>query len=514
MNTHSEDISRETLWAYASADVRAAVAEELRYGRPDRLLDKAAAGLAVICAEQLKQHYGGVYGRRVVLLVGTGNNGADALLAGVLLRRRGVRIDAILTGESAYLPGIRKLTAARGNFIYSRDITHAKNAVCNADLIVDGIVGESGVGGLRGFAGELVTEIPREKLVIAVDLPSGVDPDCGEISGQHVRADMTVVFGAWKPCLLLPPASDAAGKLRFVDVRLPAMTAKPLVRRLGAREISASWPVPDRNAHKYSRGVVGIIAGSRQYPGAAVLAALGAVQSGAAGITRFIGPDTVTAHVLNAVPEIVPGKGPVDAWLLGSGVTDDPEQDRAIESALHSGLPCVVDAGALHACVQARRANTGLAPADRLVLTPHLGELARMLEWIDQPATPADIAANPRHYGIQVARALDATTLIKGPVTLIVRPDGLTASQNQAPAWLATAGAGDVLAGILAALLAAGLCAFDAAELAAYIHGRAATHSHGQNHAGPLTASAVAHALPAVIGQTIQPERQFICGAD
>jgi len=494
-----------TSWtAYRAADVQDAVAAELKTGRPDRLLRKAAAGLAVVCAEELQGRYGSVYGRRVAMLVGTGKNGADALLAGIRLRRRGAKVDAVLTGATAYEPGIVGLRAVGGRIIRVADRKSALEAIRSAELLVDGIIGESGVGGLRDRAAELVAAIPPATPVVAVDLPSGIDPDTGETPGVAARADITVTFGAAKACALLPPAANAIGVLRFVDVGLPEFTAEPIARRLSSRDIGARWPVPPRVAHKYTRGVLGIVAGSDTYPGAAVLAVLGAVQSGAAGIVRFIGPPGVTTQVLTTAPESVPGIGQVQAWLLGSGVEDDPDQDKAIDEAMMSGLPCVVDAGALEACVQRRLTSERAARADRILLTPHAGEMARIMGWLGQSTTRAEIESRPLHYGHAIARALDVTVLVKGPTTIIVEPSGFAASQAEAPPWLATAGAGDVLAGLAGALMAAGVSALDAGEFAAHVHGRAAAHaSCTYGGGGPITASAVAHALPEVIGALV-----------
>ncbi|WP_280489450.1 NAD(P)H-hydrate epimerase [Nocardia carnea] len=186
-----------TKWAYPSAEVKATVAKELQTGPPDRLLRKAAAGLAIVVAEELQRRHGGVYGHRIAMLVGTGNNGADALLAGIRLRRQGVQVDAVLTGDTVYEPGAQRLRRARGNLIPGAEVDRAVEALRAADLILDGIIGESGAGGLYGTGAELVNSIPADTPVISVDLPSGVDPDSGEINGTHVRADLTVVFAAW-----------------------------------------------------------------------------------------------------------------------------------------------------------------------------------------------------------------------------------------------------------------------------------------------------------------------------
>ena len=465
----------------------------------DVLIRKAAAGLAVVCADVLRERHGGVNGRRVVLLVGTGKNGADALVAGVHLRSRGASVEALLVGGEAYRPGLAALSAGHGITIDARsDEGRARSlsALAGADLVVDGIVGDRGSGGLRTPADALVAAIPADVPVVAVDLPSGVDPDTGEISGPHVRADVTVTFGSFKPCLFLPPASYVVGRLVFVDVGLAGeLPAQPLVRRLTRVGAAARWPVPARTDHKYTRGVLGVIAGSDTYPGAAVLAALGAVRAGV-GIVRFIGPPRVTDHVLMAVPEAVPGLGRVQAWLLGSGVESDPEQDSAIGQALDSGLPCVVDAGALEQCVKRRAAGSRSIGAGGVLMTPHAGELARMLDLLGHGVSRTEVEARPMHHALWLAREVDATVLLKGPTTLIASPAGWLFSQNDGPSWMATAGSGDVLAGTAGALMATGVGAMDAGAMSALVHGLAGARASG---GGPIGAGKIAEATPGTV---------------
>ena len=484
--------------------MQAAVSRVLTRSRSDdTLIRKAAAGLAVVCAEVLRERTGGVNGRRVVLLVGTGNNGADALVAGVHLRRRGAKVDALLMGADAYRPGLTALNASHGTMIDARSDagrTAGRSALALADLVVDGIVGERGAGGLRAPADELVAAIPPGVPVVAVDLPSGVDPDSGEVSGPHVRADVTVTFGSLKPCLLLPPASHAAGRLVFVDVGLAGeLPTEPLVRRLSPYGVAARWPVPARTDHKYTRGVLGVVAGSDTYPGAAVLAALGAVRAGV-GIVRYVGPRRVTDHVLMAVPEAVPGLGRVQAWLLGSGVESDAEQDSAISQALDSGLPCVVDAGALEECVRSRAAGSRPVGADGILMTPHAGELARMLDMLGHGVKRSEVEDRPMFHALWLAREVEATVLLKGSTTLIASPAGHLLSQSDGPSWLATAGSGDVLAGIAGALMASGVGAMDAGAMAALVHGLAGARASG---GGPIAASGIAEATPATIADLL-----------
>ena len=490
----------EVLSAHRCADVRSTVSRVLSRARSDDvLIRRAAAGLAVVCAEVLRERCGGVNGRRVVLLVGSGNNGADALIAGVNLRSRGAKVDALLVGRDAYGPGVAELSACHGALVDARSDAGRMSALSvlgGADLVVDGVVGDRGSGGLRSPADELVAGIPVGVPVVAVDLPSGVDPDTGELSGPHVRADVTVTFGSFKPCLFVPPASHAAGRLVFVDVGLAGdLPARPLVGRLTPLGVASRWPVPAQIDHKYTRGVLGVIAGSDTYPGAAVLAALGAVRAGV-GIVRYVGPPRVTDHVLMAVPEAVPGLGQVQAWLLGSGVEADTRQDDAIGNALDSGLPCVVDAGALEECVRRRTAGARSINADGILMTPHAGELARMLDLLGYDVKRTDVEARPMFHALWLAREADATVLLKGATTLIAGTDGSLYSQNDGPPWMATAGSGDVLAGIAGALMAAGVGAQDAGAMAASVHGLAGARASG---GGPIAAGDIARATPATV---------------
>ncbi len=488
----------EVLSAVPSDDLRDAERRTLA-GRPDgMLMDRAAARLASICAQRLQSRFGGVYGRRVVLLVGTGNNGGDALLAGGHLRARGAQVSALLIGDVAHERGVRAFLSAGGQVHRIADgiDPRATAALAAAELVLDGIAGISGKPGLRGVAEAIVEAIPRAAVVLALDLPSGVDPENGETPDSHVVAHATVAFGALHPCLLLPPAAHAAGEVIFADVGVTgALRSEPVVQRLTSVGVGRRWPVPKRSDHKYTRGVLGIVAGSDTYPGAAVLAVAGAVRAGV-GVARYVGPARVTDQVLRARPEAVPGVGRVQAWLLGSGVEDDATQDEAIETALTSGLPCVVDAGALDACVQKRAAGAMPAPASSILLTPHAGELVRALGVLGHTVSRPEVEARPYHHVRWLAREIEATVLLKGSTTLIAAPDGPVYSQADGPAWMATAGSGDVLAGIAGMLLAAGLDACEAGAMAALVHGQAGARACG---GGPLAAIDIADAIPAVV---------------
>ena len=486
--------------AWTVAENRAAEEIALALVPPGALMQRAAAGLATVCAGELRRRHGGVSGRHVVLLVGGGNNGGDALFAGERLARRGARVDAVLLSPGrAHRAGLAALQAAGGRL---RDRVDPQ-----ANLVVDGIVGLGASMGLRPDAASVVAQIPEHATVVAVDLPSGVDPDGGELPQpdpdgrrRHVTADVTVTFGAEKGCLLLPPADAAAGRVQLVDIGLgPLLTTRPLVERLDGADAAARWPVPGRAAHKYTRGVLGVIAGSGTFPGAAVLATSGAIRAGV-GMVRYLGPSAAASAVLAARPETVAVSGRVQAWLVGSGI--DPERDAdqvdAARAAIGDGLPTVVDAGGLDQVEASDRRRP-------LLLTPHAGELAALLTRLGERVTRDQVEAAPLRHARTAVELTGATVLVKGATTLVVDPPGQgrcgeVRSQADATPWLATAGAGDVLAGVAGALLAAGLSPVDAGSLATLVHGRAARSAA---RGGPLAALDVADAVPVAVRELL-----------
>jgi hydroxyethylthiazole kinase-like uncharacterized protein yjeF len=493
--------------AWSVADNRAAEGTRLAQVPDGALMQRAAAGLAAVCARELRRRTGGVSGRRVVLLVGAGNNGGDALWAGARLAARGARVDAVLLAglERTHAEGLAALRAAGGRAAPAGGRTGEAGRAVPADtrMVIDGIVGLGGSAGLREQAAAVVAGIPSGVCMVAVDLPSGVDPDTGELPppgdlgrARHVVADVTVTFGALKPCLLLPPASRAAGRVELVDIGLgPLLTTPPAIERLQTTDAAALWPVPAATGHKYARGVLGVIAGSDTYPGAAVLAMGGALRAGV-GMARYLGPAHARRAVLAAWPEAVPAQGQVQAWLVGPGLdpgTVDGQAD-AVRAALASGLPVVADAGALPLLPPRCSPVT--------LITPHAGELAALLTTRGEATGREAVEARPLEHARRAAELTGATVLLKGSTTLIVPPDGPVRSQADGTPWLATAGAGDVLAGVIGALLAAGLDPLDAGSLAALVHGRSARLAAD---GGPITAGDVAHALPAAARAVLSP---------
>ncbi|MEU6120484.1 NAD(P)H-hydrate dehydratase [Streptomyces sp. NPDC047123] len=474
--------------AYSVESVRSGERVLMARGPEGALMQRAAAGLAAVCARLL----GKVYGSRVALLVGSGDNGGDALYAGARLARRGAGVGAVLLDPArAHAGGLAALRAA-GAVVVDADDPRAEAMVGGARLVVDGIVGIGGRGGLRETAVRLVGAV-RDATVVAVDLPSGVDADTGEVPGHAVRADVTVTFGAYKPGLLIDPAREYAGVVRLVDIGLDLAADACVAQAPQFADIAPLLPVPGGESDKYRRGVVGIVAGSARYPGAAVLAVAGALRGGA-GAVRYVGPaaDAVVARFPEALVSTGPpaGAGRVQAWVAGPGLGDDEERLRDVVAA---DVPVLIDADGLRLAGEARvRARS--APT---LLTPHAGEAAALLG-VDRAEVEAGRLAAVR----ELARRYGATVLLKGSTTLVASERGAVRVNPTGTPWLATAGSGDVLSGLAGALLAAGLDARDAGTVGAYLHGLAGRHAAD---GAPVAAQDVADAIPAAWREARRP---------
>jgi len=440
-------------------------------------------------------------------MVGAGNNGGDALYAVASLARDGASVVVLKVAESVHEGGLRAardagalvLDAVGGS---AESAAEASSALSRADLVIDGIVGIGGRPGLLPQVEGLLQEVGDTAYVLAVDLPSGTDPD-GEVATQScVFADETVTFIVPKPVHLLPATEPAVGRLTVVDIGVEigvGIGRAPVVERVTRDDVSWLWPHPGPADDKYSRGVLGIVAGGENYTGAALLAVTSAVCSGA-GMVRYVGPPTPTLLIRSQVPEAVIGEGQVQAWLIGPGVDIDDDSDEgsaqraAAQSALDSGLPCVVDAGGLDLIIEPRSTPT--------LLTPHAGELASLLSRLvgfGRMTDRATVTSAPLTHARQLADLTNSTVLLKGATTLVVSPrsSGLAVrAQADAPSWLATAGSGDVLAGLAGTLLASGLSPLDSGSVAALVHGLAADAA---NPGGPVRALGVAHAIPGAV---------------
>ncbi|GAA5227806.1 NAD(P)H-hydrate dehydratase [Paeniglutamicibacter antarcticus] len=445
---------------YTGSHVRDAETPLIRDASDLRLMRQAAAALAHHGLLMLKEHTGRVYGSRVVALIGPGNNGGDGLFALAALTKRGVATTAVLLASHAHPEGMAALQRAGGR---TAPATALEELLVECDLLIDAGYGTGVRPGIE------LPSIPRDIPVLACDMPSGVNSDTGGAASSVIPADKTVTFGALKSGLVLGSGHLVSGRIHVVDLGLEATLPEPEAWVVQGDDLELlldqddSWSAAGR--HKYQRGVLGLLAGSARYPGAAVLSARSAVACGL-GLLRTIVPQNVAAALTTQVPEAVglgsaeltsllarnrrnerEGATRIGAWAIGPGLEDSAETRKHLDQVLASGNPCVIDAGAL----------AMLEPGTHRqlrILTPHAGELNALLAKAGIRVSSRDIAADPLRWARWAAVAYDCVVLLKGSATICTAPDGYALIVHAATPDLATAGSGDVLTGILGTLLA------------------------------------------------------------
>lgn len=405
----------------------------------DVLVARAGAAVARAAVGML----GGTYGRRVVVVAGKGNNGADGRAAAERLRRRGVRVEVLAAAAGRVLP--------------------------DCDLVVDAAFG-------TGFRGEYRAPDPCGAPVLAVDIPSGVDGLTGEAGDHAVRAARTVTFAALKPGLLLHPGRERAGDVTVVDIGLDISGAT--AHLVEDEDVSAWMPERPAETHKW-RSAVYVVAGSPGMTGAAHLCARAAMRAGAGTVRLGIpgsGPDP---GALEIVGRPLPAEGwdadvledseRAKALVVGPGLARTDVTRLAVRRLLGaSPLPVLVDADGLHALGTGDEVAAALAGRRAAtVLTPHAGEFARL----------AGRDVGPDRVGAvrDLAAAVGATVLLKGSTTVVSSAGGEVLFVTTGDSRLATAGTGDVLSGVIGAGLAQGVDGLRAAAAGAWLHGRAAT---------------------------------------
>lgn len=456
---------------YYSVDQIRDAEAPLLAGLPDgALMRRAAYGLATEIIGELTARTGGVAGRRVCAVVGSGDNGGDALWAATFVRRRGAAAEAILLSpDRAHRKGLAAFRKAGGRVV--------ERVSPDTDLVIDGVVGISGSGPLRPAAAEVFAAVDAAGIpVVAVDIPSGIDVTTGAITGPAVHAALTVTFGGLKPVHALADCGD----ISLIDIGLDLPETDVLGFEAG--DVVARWPVPGPHDDKYTQGVTGVMAGSSTYPGAAVLCT-GAAVAATSGMVRYAG--SAHSEVLAHWPEVIASPTPssagrVQAWVVGPGLGTDDVGATALWFALETDLPVLVDADGLtilaaHPELVANRT----APT---LLTPHAGEFARLA---GKPPGDDRIGACRK-----LADTFGATVLLKGNVTVIADPGGQVFLNPAGQSWAATAGSGDVLSGMIGALLAAGLPAAEAAAAGAFVHAHAAALSAADPGPGEAPTSA------------------------
>jgi hydroxyethylthiazole kinase-like uncharacterized protein yjeF len=457
------------------------------------------AGLAVADA------VGALPGKRVVVVAGPGNNGGDGFVAARHLAERGYEVKVSFVGARAALKGDAAAAAVR----WSGPVdAAAPEQLAGCDIIVDALFGAGLDREVSGVARQMIEATNASPAaVVAVDLPSGINGTTGAVMGIAVKASQTVTFFRKKPGHLLLPGRLHCGALTVADIGIPAGVLDTIKPQAFANEPGlwgGAFPVPHVDGHKYGRGHAVVVSGGLATTGAARLAARGALRAGA-GLVTIASPSEALA--VNAASSLAVMVRPVDgaaalagfltdrrynAVVLGPGGGVGQGMRELVMAAFASEASVVLDADALTSFADAPEAlfdairNRGTGG---VVLTPHDGEFTRLFKpLLNSPQV------NSKLEKARAAAALSgAVVLLKGADTVVAAPDGRASIAGNAPPYLATAGAGDVLAGMIAGLIAQGMEPSAAASAAVWLHGEAAREF------GPgLIAEDLPEALPAV----------------
>ncbi|MGO1510290.1 MAG: NAD(P)H-hydrate epimerase [Actinomycetaceae bacterium] len=512
--------------ALTSADVRALEEPFLAAGVP--LMERAARAVADRVETELRRVRKNLTDARVLVLVGPGANGGDGLHAGAMLAAKGVRVVALVLGQKVHPAGLYAarsagcdVQSAPGSGFTDDPGVDLADLARWPELVVDAATGTGGSGPLRGTAlaaVEALRAAPRRP-VVAIDVPSGVGVENGTLPGPVLAADVTVTMIAAKPALLLPPAAGVAGRVEVADIGVPA-TAAPRVLASDRADVTARLRAPTWDDDKYSRGVLGVLAGSSTFPGAGVLTVGAALRTGL-GMVRHLAGGRASDLVLAAHPEVVGAAGRVQARVLGPGTDGEADAEaitRELDASREDGVPTVLDAGALDVLPHhlAAADADGVRPPGAHVLTPHAGEAARLLTALGEgEVSRSDVLAAPGPCAERLAGLTGAVVLLKGARTVVAGGGALRVADAAVP-WLATAGSGDVLAGVLGALLATARAGAEAdgtalehadladvAVAAAVLHGTAGHRAAGPAPGRPITASDVVAALPGVVADLL-----------
>jgi len=465
------------------------------------------AGLQAVMA--MEKAFGPLSGKAVAVAFGKGSNGGDGLVAARHLSNSGAKVLLLASHAQPELSpacASQLATCLKMGLKLQQD---AAACLAQAELVVDALLGTGSQGAPTGAVALLIAAINAAgKPVASLDLPSGLDADTGRPAGACVQASLTITFAGVKRGLVLLPGVKLCGSLVAADIGIPPRLASgPAWDLLEGRELAALVPHRDVQAHKHGVGTLLVIAGSQEYPGAAFLASLAGFKSGAgmlhcavpaapAEVIRQGLPEALV-HPLGAehlsmaeLPAILKLADQCQAAVVGPGFGRDSETlDLARALWRELAIPAVFDADALHALA-------GLPPLPSLaprVITPHSGEMRRLME------PGADPEADRPGAALSQARARGCVVLLKGPRSLVAGPDGSLAINPLGGPELATAGTGDVLAGLLGSLMAQGLSPLDAGRLAVYTHSLAGETQAGAE--GSLLASELCSALPRAMKQ-------------
>jgi hydroxyethylthiazole kinase-like uncharacterized protein yjeF len=462
--------------------------------------------------------------RRILVLCGRGNNGGDGFV--VARRLLDLRPEVVLFGEKTAVKGDARLhmmafLASGGTLREAPDAeawTSLREQVLACDLVVDALLGTGLDRAPAGSVGRAIADLASfGGPVVAVDLPSGVSSDSGECPGEAVRASLTLALAAPKRGHVLPPACDRVGELVVADIGIPArlLLDQATCFLIEGKDVSLAYGRRPRGAHKGTYGHLLVVAGSWGKSGAAILAARGALRAGV-GLVTVATPTTALALVAAGAPEIMTEALPVlddgslqaqavdralalarerDAVVLGPGLPADAATRDFVRAFVpRCPVPLLVDAEGLNALAPSRRAPGATALLRRkagTVVTPHPGEMARLLA-----CSVPEVQAHRLESGARLARETGAVVVLKGQRTLVSHPEGRAAINPTGNPGMATGGMGDVLAGIVGALLARGREPWLAATAGAFLHGLAGDRAATEKGEEGLVAGDLVEALP------------------
>lgn len=494
------------------------------YGTPGKVLMERAGACVADCVQRLME-WRGMLDARVQLIAGRGNNGGDAFTAARQLHEGGVPVDVYLAGSGdqvrgdaqTHLAWMRSAGVELHELATLDDWKEARHAVCPGDVIVDGLLGTGVQGPARGpVAGAIsyIRQHAESALVVAIDVPSGLDADSGRAEGEAVRADITVTMGLPKTGLVEPSAMDYVGDIEVADIGFPdeyveRIAGDPERVVIHETDLYSLFPRRNRNTHKGDYGHVLIVGGSRNYPGAVALAAQAAVRSGAGLVTACV-PKSIAPVVAATAPEIIvrgasetdEGTLSTNLWaqwkdelpaycavLIGPGMTRHAHTRGLTERFLaEPSMPLVLDADAISVFAGEPKA---LERASPLVLTPHPGEFAALFG-----LSVAEVQADRVHQALNAAKALNAVMVLKGARTIVADPEPPAHINLSGNPGMATGGSGDVLAGMLVSLVGQGLIPVDAARAAVWLHGRAGDQAAWRQSQAGLIASDLINEIP------------------
>lgn len=483
------------------------------------LMEQAGARVAQAAGELLAGR-----NARVAVLAGKGNNGGDGFVAARILQGHGAAVTAVLAAPAAEYAGeaARTLAEARAAGVQITDAEHVSLAAF--DLIIDALFGTGFRGPARGPAYVLIETANASHVpILAVDIPSGLNADSGQPEGPAIHAVATVTMGLPKVGLLLYPGAELAGMLYVADIGYPSDLADdPSVptHLVTVEMVRARIPARPPDSHKGTYGRTLIVAGSVGFTGAAALAALGALRSGAGLVTLCV-PRAVYPIIAGLVAEAMPhpvddedghlaisaldavqdAAGAADVVAVGPGLSVAPGVRAVVEGLLRQPRPLVLDADALN--VLAGHTDVLAGAAGPLVITPHPGELGRLMD-----TTAAEIQQDRLAAARQASSQFRCIVVLKGARTIIAQPDGEAFIVPTGNPGMATGGMGDVLTGLIASLIGQGLSPGEAAWTAAYLHGLAADLIAEERGTVGMLASEVAHRLPAAIARVRRGEQR------